>query len=98
MDDYSKSVIELLIIKNKEYLINILQNLGIEVANSSSLTTESVCALLEDRKNENRTFHKSSIYTCKCGSNLVIVRETQMRSADEGSTIIHLCRECGNMW
>ena len=38
----------------------------------------------------------SNVYHCKrCGSNCISVRSVQTRSADEGSTEIRTCMECG---
>lgn len=98
MDKYSIDTIELLLKDDRGYLVEILRNLEITVDDPSSLTIESVCVLLAAQKGESHTTHESSIYACKCGSKKIIAREMQLRSADEGSTITYICRDCGNCW
>lgn len=42
--------------------------------------------------------NESLFYQCKCGSKEIKIREKQMRSLDEPSTIIMRCVKCGNKW
>ena len=93
-DDYSRKVIELLLQRNRRYLSRLV---GEEVPQSA--TVDTVCAIIAYRSRANEIVHESSIYTCgRCGSKRVVTREAQLRSADEGSTIVHMCNGCGNRW
>lgn len=93
MDDYSRRVIGLLIKRNRRYLSELL---GTQIPDDA--TVDTICAIIADQNLDPKTVHESSIFVCKCGSKLVSLREVQIRSADEGSTIVHLCNECGNKW
>lgn len=95
--DYTRKTIKLLLERNPEYLNEILENLGIHV-NLSKETPDSIARMVDCQNRTENFNHKSSIYTCKCGSNNVITREIQTRSADEGSTIIHICQKCGHTY
>ena len=95
MDDYTLKTVKLLLERNKEYLFEILEKLNIEVDNNA----ENICKLLHNRENDKKIMHKSSIYTCtKCNSKYVTTEEVQVRSSDEGSSIVHFCNACGNRW
>jgi DNA-directed RNA polymerase subunit M/transcription elongation factor TFIIS len=95
--DYTRKTIKLLLERNPEYLNEILTNLGIRI-DLSKETPDSIAMMLDYQNRTGYFNHKSSIYTCKCGSNNVITREIQTRSADEGSTIFHICQKCGHTW
>lgn len=97
MDDYSRKTICLLLERYPEYLREILSKLGIDL-DVSKASTDSISAAIADRKQAETARHESSIYVCKCGSKSVVTREVQTRSADEGSTIVHICTECGKSW
>lgn len=96
MDEYSQKTIQLLLDSDKPYLKQLLNDLSIETDDLSD--SKEIGQLLENQKDITSKMHKSSIFTCRCGSSHVITREMQLRSSDEGSTIIHLCLECGNKW
>lgn len=96
MDEYSQKTIQLLLDSDKDYLKQILSNLSIEVNNLPD--SKGIGQLLENQKDISSKIHKSSVFACRCGSNHVITRELQLRSSDEGSTIIHICLKCGNKW
>lgn len=93
MDNYSRAVIKLLLKRDKAYLSELL---GTEVP--ADATVDTVCTIIDSQSQASDKKHISSIYRCKCGSKMVVLREIQLRSADEGSTIIHICKECGNKW
>ena len=41
----------------------------------------------------------NSLYICfKCGSNNIFSVAKQVRSADEGTSVFHECRDCHNKW
>ena len=41
----------------------------------------------------------NSLYICfKCGSNNIFSVAKQVRSADEGTSVFHECRDCHNNW
>lgn len=90
MDNYSRKTIGLLLERYPEYLNEILSRLGIPQG-----SLDSISAAIADRKQAETARHESSIYVCRCGSKSVVAREVQTRSADEGSTILHICTECG---
>lgn len=99
MDDYSRKTIDLLLKHDKKYLVEIIQKqLDINVQDNAVLTTESVCELFRTQEIQKIKPHMSSIFVCKCGSKHVTIREIQLRSADEGSTIKHICNKCGYTW
>ena len=59
----------------------------------------------KERKNFIRHLEKSqeplenSLYTCfKCGSNNIFSVAKQVRSADEGTSVFHECRDCHKKW
>lgn len=93
MDNYSRKVIELLLMRDRAYLSELL---GEDLP--ANATVDTVCQMMADKDLAKGKDHMSSIYVCKCGSNMVILREVQLRSADEGSTILHICKACGNRW
>ena len=42
---------------------------------------------------------ENSLYICfKCGSNNIFSITKQVRSADEGTTVLNECRDCHNKW
>jgi DNA-directed RNA polymerase subunit M/transcription elongation factor TFIIS len=96
MDDYSQQTIKLLLETDKTYLFRLLRQLDIEVDDDDD--EKQIGQMLENQKTIDPILHKSSIYTCQCGSNNVITREIQTRSADEGSTIVHICLKCSRTW
>ena len=93
MDKYSREVIKLLLERDRPYLSELL---GTDIP--SDATVDTVCAIISNQTQDDKSSHVSSIYKCKCGSKMVTLREVQIRSADEGSTIVHICNECGNKW
>jgi DNA-directed RNA polymerase subunit M/transcription elongation factor TFIIS len=97
MDCYTRDTIKLLLERDPVYLNEILSEIGIRV-DLSKETPESLTILVGRRKIPTKLQHVSSIYACKCGSNNVVTREVQNRSADEGSTVIHICQDCGNRY
>lgn len=103
MDDYSEKTIQLLLHKNRKYLSSILRRYADDVPDDDKITAEyaravimSVSQLNINHLNDNS---RLSIYVCKkCGLHKVVVREMQMRSADEGSTIVFVCLSCNHRW
>lgn len=95
MDSYSQKTLQALLVEDKAYLQELLQELGIQITNQ---TAEEIGKLLDTQRSDSSGVHESSIYTCKCGSNNVIIRDIQTRSADEGSTVLHICLKCGVKW
>ena len=93
MDGYSRAVIKLLLERDRAYLSELV---GADVPESA--TVDMVCMMITDSKGREKIGHVSSIYRCKCGSNNVVLREVQTRSADEGSTVLHVCKNCGHAW
>ena len=93
MDEYSREVIGLLLERNRPYLEELLSTVL-----PANATVDTVCQIIADKDCAGEDNHVSSIYTCKCGSKRVVLREVQLRSADEGSTILHTCEACGNRW
>lgn len=97
MDDYSQKTIQLLQVANASYLKELLNKIGIHTDELSD--SKKIGKLIANQNMVSTELHKSSIFACKiCGSNNVITREIQMRSSDEGSSIIHICLKCGNKW
>jgi len=92
-DEYSRKVIKLLLERDRAYLSRLL---GVAVPENA--TVDAICTIIADRDRAPEKDHVSSIYRCRCGSKRVVLREAQMRSADEGSTIVRVCIECGNKW
>ena len=42
---------------------------------------------------------ENSLYTCfKCGSNNIFSIAKQVRTADEGTSVLCECRDCHNKW
>ena len=93
MDEYSRKVIKLLLERDRPYLSELL---GTKIP--SDATVDTVCTIIADQGKVDQNFHVSSIYKCKCGSKMITLREIQIRSADEGSTIVRMCNGCGNKW
>ena len=101
MDDYTKRTIELLLERDRKYLREILCDICInpnKVPQEEDLNMDNVSAIIANQRPSMTKLHKSSIYKCACGSNNVITREAQTRSADEGSTIFCVCNKCGRSW
>jgi DNA-directed RNA polymerase subunit M/transcription elongation factor TFIIS len=90
--------VQLLLEKDREYLAEILSDLGIRVERTDDLTVDKVCALMSNQTSSQIDPRESSIYKCSCGSRFITVREVQMRSADEGSAVVCMCRACGRKW
>ena len=99
MDGYSRKTVELLKERHPAYLKELLSKIGIGLDVGSS-TADAICSAIYDRSHAEKSTadHESSIYTCDCGSRCVITREVQTRSSDEGSSILHICTECGNKY
>ena len=100
MDEYSRDTIKLLLTRHKSYLLDMLMKQGINVTSlqNDRANADDVCALIANQKHGDKKLHKSSIYKCACGSDMVITREIQSRSTDEGSTVVHICSACGKQW
>lgn len=101
MDEYSRATIELLLARHKNYLFDILRKQGMDVSErfKANATVDDICNFISKQKEPSDYVHRSSIYRCsKCSSNMVVTREVQSRSTDEGSTIMYVCNECGNIW
>ncbi len=95
--DYTKQTVRLLLERHPSYLEEVLRSRGWNV-NVQNETAESISAIVTCQKHVQKKAHESSIYTCQCGSKSVVTREVQMRSADEGSTIVHICNDCGRRY
>ncbi len=93
MDEYSRAVIKLLLERDRAYLSELV---GADVPEGT--TVDMVCMIITSSTGRENRRHVSSIYRCKCGSNNVVLREVQTRSADEGSTVLHVCKDCGHTW
>ncbi len=101
MDDYSKRTIELLLESDRKNLREILCDIcgsPNKVPSEKDLNMDNVSAIIANRRPSIAKLHKSSIYKCMCGSDNVITREAQTRSADEGSTVYCVCNKCGRSW
>ena len=101
MDDYSKTTIKLLLERDRKYLREILCDICLspeDVLQEKDLNMDNVCAIIANIRPSLTKRHKSSIYKCMCGSDNVITREAQIRSADEGSTVFCVCNKCGRSW
>lgn len=94
--DYACKTIKLLLEKNPEYLQKILIDLKCDISLENT-TPEEIYKKLSFH-NETKKIHESKLYTCECGSKYVTNQEYQLRSADEGSTIIFTCHECHKVW
>ena len=99
MDEYSRKTVVLLKERHPAYLKELLSKIGINLDVGSS-TADAICSAISDRSHAEKSTagHESSIYTCDCGSRCVITREVQTRSSDEGSSILHICTECGKKY
>jgi len=98
-DDYSRKTIALLLERNRSYLVKILEHITPDsIPAEIELNIDNVSAIIANQNVRGNKLHKSSIYKCRCGSDAVITREVQIRSADEGTTIVHMCKKCGNRW
>ena len=100
MDDYSVQVIRLYMERNKSYLVRVLRRYMDDVPND--ITEETAIRLLVATTQRitcpapTRTYN-SSIYKCyRCRSTNVSIREVQLRSADEGSSVLCHCNGCGH--
>lgn len=97
MEEYTLKTVKLLLERNREYLFDILNKLNIKANDKQS--AEDICRLLYNHDDDKKTMHESSIYKCnKCGSKYITTEEIQIRSLDEGSSIIYFCHACGNKW
>ena len=91
--------------RHPAYLEELLSKMGIGLdvrscINQSKIGLDVICSAISDRSHAEKSGsdHESSIYTCDCGSRYVITREVQTRSSDEGSSILHICTECGKKY
>ena len=102
MDEYSRATIKILLEHNKKYLSEILLNILPEGTDVNSITrnatVDTICAVIASQTTDIQDKNIDSIYTCRCGSKMVVLREVQLRSADEGSTVVHVCEMCGHKW
>ena len=89
---------------NSEYLIDNIINKSINIDNIASMSSEelspgkvlSIKQTLELRRNQKLNYKTTSLYTCRhCKSKKCTMRTQQMRSLDEGFTIILNCTVCG---
>ena len=54
---------------------------------------------VEDVEDVQDEEHVEGLDKCrKCGSRDIVYKQLQLRSADEGMTLISRCRQCGNTW
>lgn len=90
---YTRKAVEWLLKHDRAYLSRLI---GAKLAPGT--TADTVCAMIAKHDQASERLHISSIYTCKCGSKMVVSREVQLRSADEGSSIMHTCGKCGHTW
>lgn len=99
MDNFSRKTIQLLLERHPAYLKELLSKIGIDLDVGSS-TADDICLAIYNRSHAEKSApgHESSIYVCDCGSRYVITREVQTRSSDEGSSILHICTECGKKY
>ena len=94
--EYTLRTVKLLMERDKGYLTEILRKLNVKADASSS--AEDIVGLMSSQEEAKPVVHESSIFKCACGSGSVTAKEIQLRSADEGSTTVYLCRACGNRW
>ncbi len=94
MDGYTRATVKKLLELYPEYLEEILLKQGLKI-DVNKYSAEDISAMIAYQRHAEEALHESSIYTCKCGSKNVVTREVQTRSADEGSTILHICMKCG---
>ena len=93
MDDYFEATIQLLLEKNRKYLSSIRKKYATNVQDDDQITAEYARVVIMSVSNinfnpSNKT-RNSSICVCKkCGQKDVVSRERQIRSSDEGSTIV----------
>lgn len=89
---------------NSTYLIDNIIEKNIDVDNVANMSSEelspgkiiNIKQTLELRRNQKLNYKTSSLYTCKnCKSKCCTVRTQQMRSLDEGYTLILNCTICG---
>ena len=59
---------------------------------------ERVKCVIRQLEKPQETFEKS-LYSCfKCGRNNVFSIVKQVKSADEGTSVLNECRDCHNKW
>ena len=59
---------------------------------------EKVKCVIRQLEKPRETFEKS-LYSCfKCASNNVFSIVKQVKSADEGTSVLNECRDCHNKW
>ncbi|KAK9759425.1 DNA-directed RNA polymerase I core subunit rpa12 [Basidiobolus ranarum] len=98
-DTYTKLYVQQLIDNNQT---DVLVQLGI-ISNSETnkplpYILNSIKKFFDTNKPEQPTPDQNNA-TCKyCGHNNVLVREYQLRSADEGSNLVHECMNCHKSW
>lgn len=65
----------------------------------SPLRNEALINNLNERRNQTITVKTSTLYTCcKCKKKETTIHSAQMRSLDEGETLIITCQFCGYKW
>jgi DNA-directed RNA polymerase subunit M/transcription elongation factor TFIIS len=93
-DKYSRDTIELLLQRDIKYLSELA---GCDIPHGS--TVDTVIDIIYSKSKNKKTEKEQHNYTCKkCHSNSVVMREEQLRSADEGSTTVYKCDSCGYKW
>lgn len=90
-----------------DYLVNKIIDRDIDISTISKLTPEELSPakntrLLEElnaRRTQKMSVKVSTLYRCRqCGKNETTVRSVQMRSLDEGETLVISCIFCSYKW
>lgn len=84
----------------ESYLQNIPEAEAIELLNKYySFKAQKLSDILNEIKTQHATKTIKSSKKCPdCNSNDVIIREAQLRKADEGMTALYICNHCGKSW